>query len=368
MLNDATAWLDHNAPLAMELFGSKVVRCDAAAPYARVRKLIRKRLAALDRLHDRAVKTDDGALREIQAALATDLPPAVSAPMRVLVVMAVGKADQLANLKTWLRTLGDYDFFVYSYACATPAELAPHRKALKGFKNLARLHHKVGTGCKLDFWKHTLETMRNAKLKQYTHVWFVDNDLDLRHFDQAAFEALVKHNAPLVCQPGILARARGERSSDHPLCEAQFRDGAARARNFGSFGYDFRGRRLRDAYGVKSVDFAGALTGIEVMCPLLDGRILDAFYAVVRHFDARSDWACERVFNQLATEFAARATARGIPRVNKLVLDFVPLIHMDTRTIGKTSACVRGDLDEVKIKKVCAAIDDDVHPLRWVKK
>ena len=155
MLNDATAWLDHNAPLAMELFGSKVVRCDAAAPYARVRKLIRKRLAALDGLHDRAVEAS-GALREIQAALATDLPPAVPAPMRVLVVMAVGKADQLTNLKTWLRTLADYDFFVYSYACATPAELAPHQKALKGFKNLARLHHKVGTGCKLDFWKHAL--------------------------------------------------------------------------------------------------------------------------------------------------------------------------------------------------------------------
>ena len=108
----------------------------------------------------------------------------------------------------------------------------------------------MGTGCKLDFWKHALEAMQRQKVKQYTHVWFVDNDLDLRHFDQAAFEALVKHNAPLVCQPGILARARGERSSDLPLCQAQFRDGAARARNFGSFGYDFRGRRLRDPYSI----------------------------------------------------------------------------------------------------------------------
>ena len=39
-----------------------------------------------------------------------------------------------------------------------------------------------------------------------------------------------------------------------------------------------------------------------------------------------------------------------------MVFDYVPLIHMDTRTIGKTSSCKREDLDTVDIAQICSIV------------
>ena len=180
-----------------------------------------------------------------------------------------------------------------------------------------------------------------------------------------------KADVPRRARGRNLARSSGARGSDHALCNARFSPGSARVDNFYSHAYDFRGRRLRDPADVSRNSMAWSIGGVEVMCPLLDCRILDAFHKVVRTFDDRSDWACERVFNQLATEFAAYSSSRNVPRVSKLVLDFVPLIHMDTRTIGKASACKREDLDEVRIRKVCSLLaqtqdDAGCSPLQWV--
>ena len=380
-------WIDDNLPFVLRVFGTSKAQCKRRrGAHEAVRAMIRRDARELKEVADNAEGAPrGGALTRIQDELSA-LPPAVPAPMRVLVVMAVGGADneaQMSNLGEWLHLFDDYDFYVYSYACETDADLDGIRKrcasvAAGGRRKAAppaerprevRLRPKVGSGCKLAFWVHAIEAAKQSSAS-YTHVWFVDNDLSVRHFHKRAFEALVRHNAPLVCQPGILARASGARGSDHALCNARFASGAARMDNFYSLAYDFRGRRLRAPADVARNSLAWSIGGVEVMCPLLDCRLLDAFHKVVRTFDDRSDWACERVFNQLATEFAAYAASLNVPRVSKLVLDFVPLIHMDTRTIGKASACKREDLDVVGIQQVCSLLSQaqDAHcsPLQWV--
>lgn len=370
-MQSLTKWIDRHAPVLLDVFGAKHSRC--LAPYRDLQDSIRRHQSALnDILHHAESSDKGGGLKEVQTRL-RDLPPLIRGPLRILVVMAVGGADneiQMKNLKQWMRTLKTYDFFVYSYACATKKDLDKHRGVLRDVPNLVQLHHKVGTGCKLDFWVHAMQAIRKPSYPtQYTHVWFVDNDLDMRHFDKRAFEALVKHNAPLVCQPGILRRTHRDRGSDHPLCEAQFHHQCSRAKAFDSFAYDFRGRRLRDPYQSTHNSYQWTLFGLEVMCPLMDCRILDAFLKIVAEFDARSDWACERVFNQLSTEFAAFSASQNAPRVSKLVLDFVPLIHMDTRSINKHSVCQRKDLNEVHIQTICkylAQHQERCHAWKWV--
>lgn len=375
LLSGLMRWLDSHVPLVMRLFGTTESQCMGMTQTTLdpVIDLIRKYKYALQELFTDAESTAAGhrALRDIQVRMASALPPAVDAPMRVLVVVAVGRADnlvQMANLSAWLNTFADYDFYVYSYACETEEALAAHRHALKKHRNLAMLHHKVKSGCKLAFWVHAIEAAKRAKTS-YTHMWFVDNDLDTRHFHKSAFEALVRHNAPLVCQPGILARKSGARGSDHPLCEVQFKALASRAKNFYSLRYDLRGRRLRSPRSAAQNSLSWQIGGVEVMCPLIDCRLIDAFHRIVATFDDRSDWACERVFNQLATEFAQYSSSQNVPRVDKLVLDFVPLIHMDTRTIGSKSVCKREDLDEVDIKMLCSLLantQQSCHALKWV--
>ena len=371
MLADVARWIDKNLPYVMDLFGTTARQCKRESMFAKAQDLIRSGADALRGVAFDAVATKQGGvLRRIQEEITT-LPPVVHEPLRVLVVMAVGDVHnkvQVSNLKTWLTVMDDYDFYIYSYAHETHNDLAEYRRELRPFPNVAKLHPKVKSGCKLAFWVDAIETSRTSK-KQYTHVWFVDNDLDLRHFHKPAWEALVRHSAPLVCQPGILPRSRGDRGSDHFLCEAQFSADARRASNFYSFAYDFRGRRLRDPHDVSKNSIAWQVGGIEVMCPLVDCRIVDAFCKIVKTFDHRSDWACERVFNQLASEFAGYSAAQNVPRVSKLVFDFVPLIHMDTRTIGKKSACLRADMDSVRIKQVCSLLaqtQDSCHLLAWV--
>ena len=115
-----------------------------------------------------------------------------------------------------------------------------------------------------------------------------------------------KADVPRRARGRNLARSSGARGSDHALCNARFSPGSARVDNFYSHAYDFRGRRLRDPADVSRNSMAWSIGGVEVMCPLLDCRILDAFHKVVRTFDDRSDWACERVFNgrtPIAMEF-----------------------------------------------------------------
>lgn len=107
------------------------------------------------------------------------------------------------------------------------------------------------------------------------------------------------------------------------------------------------------------------------MCPLIDCRILNAFLDVTSIYDTRSDWAPQRVMNKVAVEYAALCSAINVPRVDNLVFDYVPLIHMDSRTIDRAkkqniSSCQRKNLDRVKLSAICMShIKTWDTPLHW---
>lgn len=174
-----TSWIqyiDEHVPVLLDIFAGRR-QCRLPAIFGTTQALIRRHSHALRSISKNAEATKrTPELTEIQKMLTT-LPPIIASPINVLVVMAVGHND-LDNLKSWLGTTG-YDFFVYSYVCKSEEDLQPLRDALSMYANLRMLHHKVKTGCKLAFWHHALQTVRAEYLPLYTHIWFVDSDLDL---------------------------------------------------------------------------------------------------------------------------------------------------------------------------------------------
>lgn len=182
-------------------------------------------------------------------------------------------------------------------------------------------------GCKSEIWRRSIRAVLTpgADPVPYTHVWFVDTDLDFRPgiFHLAAFQALVAHTAPLVAQPAILPKAKGRRASDYWSLAA-----TPSAKVTG-----------RERVSSKTCAHRCA-DPIEVQCPLIDARLLSSFYGTTMPFVATQDtlqqWALNRIAFHVARalgEAHGNGTTRRRPA--GMVYDWVPLVHAELGLLPK---------------------------------
>ena len=284
------------------------------------------------------------ALRMVQASIAR-LSPAIASPMRWLATMAVSTkvAALFRSAVTHLRQL---DWYVHHY----DAHNSSDEKFLELFARQAWyrdapiIHRtfRIRHGCKVEAWAYVtrwLVTSHGARARSnslYTHVWFIDSDMDFRYFDLEAYQALVAHTAPFLSQPGVMATRKGGRSSDYYSLKA----GMARA---------VIGRERS----------CTQLAPVENNLVLVDARLLAAFADCVSLIaaDLAADKAKQNAINSLglmaAKWSAANATPNAAPyrRPPGMVFDYVPVLHMASvslppkgklPTSSSTTRCLRG--------------------------
>ena len=275
------------------------------------------------------------ALRLVQDGLAT-LSPAVDGPMPWLVVMSA-PASSLPNLHTSLAPLAGCDFHLHLFDVNSTSEAGfqslVDRASFVQTASVTIFVRGNSTGCKLENWVISLREVLFGRMRarQYSHVWFMDFDLDFRFMHLPALKALVAHSAPWISQPAVLRWMKTARSSDFMSLEGKL---AAQVTG--------RPRCLQT-----KVD------PVEVMMPIFDARILPAFYEEVKDHPMKTVFAAGLAMTALARRF--NASFPGRPAC--MVFDYTPVIHLDQRTIpgkqgmgsvrnktalGQKLRCIRG--------------------------
>lgn len=278
------------------------------------------------------------AMAAVHAAL-MQLPPAIPGRQMWLGVLSLA-AEVLRSPRPFLperqfAALSPLSLHVHHFDAAGEADANFHAFAqlpwyTSAFANshVRRRFFYADGGCKLAIWRRSIRatlTPGGADPTPYTHVWFVDSDLDFRPgiFHLAAFQALVAHTAPLVAQPAILPKAKGRRASDYWSLAAKPSTqvtGRERVRS------KTCARRCADP--------------IEVQCPLIDVRLLASFYETTMSFAATQDTLQQWALNRIAFH-VARALGEAQPsgttrrRPAGMVYDWVPLVHAELGLLPK---------------------------------
>ena len=270
-------------------------------------------------------------LRRIQDALAT-APATMRGPMRWLVlVMVQNRQDCHRDLRGMLAALPQSDFSVYHYDSHSTSDEGYAAFAKQSwYATSSQVVHRgfvTGSGCTVEALKETIGWMlHGAGARRYTHLWKVDSDLSFGLFSYSAFSALVAHRAPFLSQPAIVPMVRGKRSTDRASLRAVLGPQPTD---------EVMGRERLLLHTVPPQD------DVEIMCPLIDARILPAVAAAIEPMDTRNDVVAGEAINTIAQAFADEAFAEGAnaapPRPRRpggLVFDYVPLIHRDSRLLG----------------------------------
>ena len=290
-------------------------------------------------------------LREIQRQLENAMPNVVGQMRWLVLVMVQNNPDCHEDLRGMMNALpvALADFSVYHYDSRTAMDVG-----YQGFDEhdwyRDRVVHRgfvTGSGCTVEALKETIRWMlHGGGSGRYTHLWKIDSDLGFGLFRYQAFAALVAHRAPFLCQPAIVPWMRGKRATDRASLRAQLAP-------FPTPHVLGRERLLLPVTPPKD--------DVEIMCPLIDARILPAVAVAIEPMDTRNDVVAGEAINTIAQAFArvarARAIAEGSTRPQRpggLVFDYVPLIHRDSRLLGwgsRTRAsknetrCPRGRID-----------------------
>lgn len=299
-------------------------------------------------------------LVEVQRRLRR-LSPIISGHMSWLAVQPVSLrshgGEQPFGALTMLRQL---DWHVHHFDASSEAHPNYAALAVLPWYKAASIIHRTfrgSTGCKLEAWVEAMRWLfdpasrkaRHSAGHRYTHLWFVDSDLDFRHFDLATFRALVAHRAPFISQPGVMAAQKGQRATDYLSLRA-------------SMSKQVTGRLRR------CVD----LEPVEVQLPLLDMSIVPLFYERARLLDPLYDHLQQDEMNRVASELAKVAASFGQPaRPPGLVFDYIPVIHVSKVLLpSKTGAhtappgngpqakqCMRGAGPRAEVKERRIALD-----------
>lgn len=196
------------------------------------------------------------ALNAVQSELVA-LPRAIDGPMHWLVVLGVCAVESLHSTinSTMHKLLDDkhnridaprdtLNLHLWHYDADNehdePFQEYANRSWYREMTSRAAVRHigfRLQTGCKLEYWRQSMRIalgleaphnlMRPIERGQrrahalYTHVWFLDTDLDFRFFDLPAFRALIAHTAPLLAQPAVLPRSRSARATDYEQLKAR---------------------------------------------------------------------------------------------------------------------------------------------------
>lgn len=269
-------------------------------------------------------------LREVQHAL-TALPPVIADPMLWLGVLPIANKPMLHRTARAMFERFPIDFHVHHFDAAhkqDPNYLAYVRTEWYQAAKTTRIvepYFRGQTGCKLEAWVRSmgaiLDPARRAlqPSQRYTHMWFLDPDLDPHLFDWAAFRALIAHRAPFLAQPAVLPTIKGGRASDYRSLMATVTlnlTGRPRAL------YPPERRKMQDP--------------VEVQCPIMDARLVPAFHESVLNFSLRQDTLQQRAMNRLAQRFAELSVAahhRQPHRPAGLVFDYAPLVHESAKLL-----------------------------------
>lgn len=270
-------------------------------------------------------------LRDIQRQLAT-APAAMSGRMRWLIlVMVQDNQDCHADLRGMMNALPPSlaDFSVYHYDSRKSSDTGYQAFDSQDWYRDRTVHRAfvTGSGCTVEALKETIHWMlHGGGAGRYTHLWKIDSDLAFGLFHHETFAALVAHRAPFICQPAIVPWMRGKRATDRASLRAQL----APLPTLQVLG---RERLLLKVLPPKD--------DVEIMCPLIDARILPAVATAIEPMDTRNDVVAGEAINTIAQAFALAANrladAEGSTRPRRpggLVFDFVPLIHRDSRLLG----------------------------------
>lgn len=260
-------------------------------------------------------------LRQIQGVLAT-APACMQGRMHWLVlVMVKDRPDCHKSLRGMMAALPRSDFSVYHYDSHSAEDATYLAFARQRWYQQGRVVHRgfvVGSGCTVEAMKDTIAWMLDREgAGRYTHLWKIDSDVQFGLFNYDAFHALVAHRAPYLCQPAIVPRLRGKRSTDRASLRAQLAPIPTP--------YVFGRQRLLSRTMPPKDD-------VEIMCPLIDARILPVVAAAIAPMDTRNDIVASEAINTIAQAFANASSGTGRPA--GLVFDYVPLIHDDTRLLG----------------------------------
>ena len=241
------------------------------------------------------------------------------------------------------------DFSVYHYDSRTAMDVG-----YQGFDEhdwyRDRVVHRgfvTGSGCTVEALKETIKWMlHGGGSGRYTHLWKIDSDLGFGLFSLPGLRGT-------GCSSCALSLPASDRTVD--AWQARYRSSFVRAQlaPFPTPHVLGRERLLLPVTPPKD--------DVEIMCPLIDARILPAVAVAIEPMDTRNDVVAGEAINTIAQAFArvarARAIAEGSTRPQRpggLVFDYVPLIHRDSRLLGwgsRTRAsknetrCPRGRID-----------------------
>ena len=269
-------------------------------------------------------------LRHIQDSLAT-APTIMRGDMHWLILVMVGnRPDQHEDLRGMVEALPHSDFSVYHYDSHSPSDEAHQAYARQPWYAKAAVHRGfvTGSGCTVEALKNTIGWMLHGDgAGRYTHLWNVDSDLGFGLFRYDAFSALVAHRAPFLAQPAIVPSMRGKRATDRQSLRAVL--GPVPTMEVVG-----RERLLMRTMPPKD--------DVEIMCPLIDARILPAVEVAIAPMDTRNDVVAGEAINTIAQAFAdvtrlqaARVSPAQRPRrPGGLVFDYMPLVHRDSRLLG----------------------------------
>lgn len=269
-----------------------------------------------------------------------------------LIVACVGSKAETVKTQ-WVAKYPTIDFLIYTYsAMEDTAEFLDVKRYWSKYNNTT-VYPKMGSGCKLDMYKHAFKQFLANGI--YTHLWMIDSDLDTSKFSMKKLLSDLREYAPLLSQPAILPVSISDggtgRSSDHYWLRAPMEYKTITAPRSLGRAHPRMHRELNLApnhlHSMYRVKLRNQKT-IEPMTPILDRLIVNAVADVCSQFDGTSDWAyafvmmaCSEIGADLVYEFT------GSTRNARIVYDGNPLVHLDTRTINITSVCKRELLDSV---------------------
>lgn len=305
----------------------------------RIRQLVNRSVSELRRSSWEAEKVGQKGLypsalqrlQHIQGLLAM-APNTMRGPMRWLIlVMVESRPQSRDDLRAMMAALPRSDFSVYHYDCYSEQDPNCLDFARQRWYSSRVVHRGfvTGSGCTVEALKNTITWMiHEGGVGRYTHLWKIDSDLEFGLFSYNAFRALVAHRAPFLAQPAILPWKRGKRATDRRSLRARLWSTAGPS-------LEVMGRERLLMHTRPPFD------DVEIMCPLIDARILPALAVAIEPMDTRNDVVAGEAMNTIAQAFAD--AVRHAPEVAShlrprrpggLVFDFVPLIHRDSRRLG----------------------------------
>lgn len=246
-----------------------------------------------------------------------------SKKLHVYVVFIIGE-PQIQNFKMWYDLLtsnvhGDhFDFAIYHHDLANDLW-----KQESFYFNENIVVRSVDPVCKVESWQAF-----GSKMKEYTHIFYMDEDLDCRFFDWSVYRAHLIQYDPNFSQPAIARKSHN----------AGIGGGAMRAWP----GTAFRVREVQDHY----ICTANSVIHKEVMSFLISTKIWPAIHSFTRNTVGTSVWGFGSLMIWLN---GMRQLCTNEP--DGLVVYASPVMHGDLKTLPKrgfvteNSHCLRGQTE-----------------------